>query len=134
MQKEKYKEALKEIEKAQNIVKELNEKENILIFSSLKGHLLYLLGRYIESFESHAFGLKYNEEILSRDPYNKIYESAFTVSFLDIFALGNIFYKTGHFFQAKDCYELYLLISQRLLKANPENLSYLSDVAMALNN
>ncbi len=61
MQKEKYKEALKEIEKAQNIVKELNEKEYILIFSSLKGHLLYLLGRYIESFEFHAFALKYNE-------------------------------------------------------------------------
>jgi len=134
MQKEKYKEALKEIEKAQNIVKELNEKEYILIFSSLKGHLLYLLGRYEESLEIHTFGLKYNEEILSRGPYNKIYESAFTVSFLDVFALGNIFYNTGNFFRAKDCYEFYLLISQRLLKANPENLSYLSDVAMALNN
>ena len=134
MQKEKYKEALKEIGKAQNIVKELNEKEYILIFSSLKGHLLYLLGRYEESLEIHTFGLKYNEEILSRGPYNKIYESAFTVSFLDVFALGNIFYNTGNFFRAKDCYEFYLLISQRLLKANPENLSYLSDVAMTLNN
>jgi len=134
MQKEKYKEALKEIEKAQNIVKELNKNEYILIFSSLKGHLLYLLGRYEESLKIHTFGLKYNEEILSRGPYNKIYESAFTVSFLDVFALGNRFYNTGNFFRAKDCYEFYLLISQRLLKANPENLSYLSDVAMALNN
>lgn len=134
MQKEEYNEALKEIQKAQNIVEELNEQEYRLIFSSLKGHILYLLGRYEESLEVHTFGLKFNEEIISQDPSNKIYESAFNVSFLDVFALGNTFYNKGQFFRAKDCYEIYLIISQRLLKANPKNLSYLSDVAMAQNN
>jgi tetratricopeptide (TPR) repeat protein len=40
----------------------------------------------------------------------------------------------GRFFQAKNCYERHLTISQNLLQNDPENLGYQSDVAMTLNN
>ncbi len=38
------------------------------------------------------------------------------------------------FFKTKNCYELHLSISQKLLENDPENVAYQSDVAMTLNN
>ena len=52
----------------------------------------------------------------------------------NVFTLGYHLHNTGRFPQAQNFYELSLLISQKLLKNDPENVAYQSSVAMTLNN
>lgn len=134
MQNGKYKEALNEIEKAEKPVKELNEPGDTSILRSTKGHLLYCVDKYEEALENHILALKISENLLSEEPENKTYQSTFTVSFTEIFVLGNIFHKVGRFLQAEQCYEMHLAISQRLLKTNPGEISYQATLATTKND
>ena len=77
MQNRKYKEALKEIEKAEKSIKELNEPGDTFLLRSTKGHLLYCVDRYEEALENHILALKISEKLLLKEPANKIYQSTF---------------------------------------------------------
>ncbi|KKG07023.1 tetratricopeptide repeat protein [Methanosarcina mazei] len=134
MQNGKFKEALNEIEKAEKPIKELNEPSDILLFWSTKGNLLYQINRYEEALNIYILALKTSENLLSKEPDNKIYQSVFMVSFIQVFVFGNTFHKMGRFLQAENCYEIHLAISQRLLKTSPKNISYQATLATTLND
>mgnify|MGYP000889073102 FL=1 len=95
---------------------------------------MQVIGAYEEALNIHSFAIEVAEELLINDPDNEFYQSILQMNLDEIITLGNLFYNTGLFLQAKNCYELHLLISQNLLENDPENLSYQSDVAMTLNN
>ena len=77
---------------------------------------------YEEALKIHTLSLKATEDLLSKDPDNKFYQSNLQMNLKDIFTLENIFSNMGRFLQAKSCYELNLSIFQKLLKTDPENL------------
>ena len=56
------------------------------------------------------------------------------MSFTEVFVLGNMFQKMGHFLQAEQCYEIHLAISQRLIKTNPGEISYQATLATTLHD
>ncbi len=134
MQKCKPEEALKELEKAEEAAKRAKANDILLNAHTLKGRIMQTVGAYEEALEIHVLSLKAAEEFLSKDPDNKLYQSSFQMNLDEIFTLGNLFYNTGRFLQAKNCYELHLLISQKLLNNDPENVAYQSYVGTTLNN
>ena len=95
---------------------------------------MQILGAYEEALKIHSLALKATEELLSKDPDNELYQSSLQMNLDEIFTLGNRFYNMGRFLQAKNCYEIHLLISQKLLENDPENVAYQSNVGVTLNN
>ena len=71
---------------------------------------------------------------LLKDSGNEFFQTNLQVIFNNVFTLGYYLYNTGRFPQAQNFYERSLLISQKLLENDPENVTYQSDVAMTLNN
>ncbi|MDD3245554.1 MAG: tetratricopeptide repeat protein [Methanosarcina sp.] len=134
MQKGKHEEALKELEKTEEAAKRAKTNDISLNVQTLKGLIMQTIGAYEEALEIHSLALKTTEELLSKDPDNKPYQSSLQMNLDEIFKIGNRFYKMGRFLQAKNCYELHLLISQKLLETDNENVTYQSSVAMTLNN
>ena len=134
MQKGKPEEALKELEKAEKAALEVEAYDIFLYAQTLKGRIMQILGAYEEALKIHSLALKATEELLSKDPDNELYQSNLQMNLDEIFTLGNSFYNIGRFLQAKNCYEIHLLISQKLLENDPENVAYQSDVGMTLNN
>ena len=73
-------------------------------------------------------------KFLLKDQENEFFQANLQTSFNNVFTLGYCLYDMGRFPQAQNFYELSLIISQKLLETDPENVSYQSDVAMTLNN
>lgn len=73
-------------------------------------------------------------KLLLKYPENEFFQANLQMSFDNVFNLGYLLYNMGRFSQAQNFYELSLLISQKLLNSDPENVVYQSDVAMTLNN
>lgn len=134
MEKNQNNEALKTLEKSEEAAMNAEAHDIFLYTQSVKGHLMQILGAYEEAFEIYSLILKDTEEILSKDPDNEFYESIFQMNLDAIDTLGNLFYNTGRFLQAKNCYELCLSIFQNLLQTDPENVEYQSSVGGTLNN
>jgi len=134
MQKGRSKEALKELGKAEETAKRAKANDILLNAQALKGHIMQTVGAYEEALKIHVLSLKAAEELLSKDPDNKHYQSSLQMNIDAIGTLGNLFYNTGHFLQAKSCCELCLSIFQKLLQTDPENVTYQSGVGMTLNN
>lgn len=84
---------------------------------------MQILDVYEEALKINSFNLKTTEELLSKDPDNEFYQSIFQTNLDAIGTLGNLFYNAGRFIQAKNCYELHLSISQKLLQNDPENVA-----------
>jgi tetratricopeptide (TPR) repeat protein/predicted amidohydrolase len=134
MEKNQNEEALIALEKAEEAARHEEAIDIFLYVQTLKGHLMQIVRAYEEALNIHSFVLKATEELLSKDPDNKLYQSILQMNLDEIITLGNLFYNMGRFLQAKNCYELHLLISQNLFATDPDNASYQSDVAMTLNN
>ncbi|KKH45202.1 hypothetical protein EO93_14085 [Methanosarcina sp. 1.H.A.2.2] len=134
MQKGQPREALEELEKAEEAAKRAKTNDILLNVQTLKGLIMQTIGAYEEALKIHSLALKATEELLSKDPGNKSYQSNLQMNLDEIFKIGNHFYKMGRFLQAKNCYELHLLISQKLLETDKENVTYQSDVGGTLNN
>ncbi len=134
MQKNQNEVALKALEKAEEAADQAEEYDIFLYIQALKGHLMQAIGAYEEALNIHSLVLKAAEELLSKDPDNELYQSILQMILDEIMTLGNLFYNMGRFLQAKNCYESHLLISQKILGTDPENVSYQSNVAMTLNN
>jgi tetratricopeptide (TPR) repeat protein len=134
MQKGQHKEALKALEKAEEAAGQAEAYDIFFYIQALKGHLMQAIGAYEEALNIHSLTIKAAEELLIKDLDNELYQSILQMSLDGIITLGNLFYNIGRFLQAKNCYESHLLISQKLLATDPENVSYQSDVAMTLNN
>ena len=134
MQEGKPKEASKELEQAEEASLKAEAYDACLYVRTMKGHLMQILGAYEEALKINFLTLKSAEDLLSKDPDNELYQSIYQMNLDAIETLGNIFYKTGRFLQAKNCYELQLSIFQTFLQNDPENVAYQSDVAMTLNN
>ncbi len=134
MVKNQNKEALEVLEKAEEAAYQTKANDIFRYVQSLKGHLLQTLGEYEEALNLHSLAIKAAEELFVTDPDNEFYQSIIQMNLDEIITLGNLFYNTGRFLQAKNCYELHLLISQKLLENDPENVAYQSSVAMTLNN
>jgi len=92
------------------------------------------IGAYEEALKNYSLAIKATEDLLSKDPDNEFYHSSLQMNLNAIGTLGNLFYNTGRFIQAKNCYELNLSISQKLLETDPENVAYQSHVGTTLNN
>jgi len=71
---------------------------------------------------------------LLKDPDNKFFQTNIQMNFTNALCIGNFLYTFGRFSQAQDFYELSLLISQKLLNNDLENVVYQSSVGMILNN
>lgn len=65
---------------------------------------------------------------------NEFFQTNLQIKFNDVFTLGQRLDNMGRFSQAQHFYELSLLISQKILKTDPENVKYQSDVTLTLNN
>jgi tetratricopeptide (TPR) repeat protein len=134
IEKGKYSEALRELEKAEETAKQVKADEVFLHVQTIKGQLMCNLGAYEEALKIISFTLKTSEELLSTDSNNKLYQSIFHMNLDSIGTLGILFNKNGCFFQAENCYELHLSISLKLLKKDPENVTHQSGAAKTLNN
>lgn len=77
MQAGKNKEALNELEKAEEAAKKAKNDCFFLYFQTIKGQLMESIGEYEKSLRIHASSLKASEELLSKDPDNSLYESIF---------------------------------------------------------
>jgi tetratricopeptide (TPR) repeat protein len=130
----KQKEASKNLEQAEETSLKAEAYDIFLCVQTEKGHLMKTLGAYEEALKIHSLTLKSTEDLLSKDPYNELYQSIFQMNLDAIGTLGNHFFKTGRFIQTKNCYELHLSISQKLLQNDTENVAYQSDVAKTFND
>jgi tetratricopeptide (TPR) repeat protein len=108
--------------------------KDLLYVQAIKGYLMQILGAYEEASKILFLNLKTTEELFSKDPDNELYHSIFQMNLDSIFTLGRLFNNKGLFLQAKNCYELHISTFQNLLKTDPKNVAYQSDVAMTLNN
>ncbi len=90
-------------------------------------------GKSVEAFKE----LEKAEEaakLLLKDPENEFFQINLKMKFDDVFALGYRLYDIGYFSQARNFYELSLLISQKLLENDPETVVYQSYVGTTFNN
>jgi tetratricopeptide (TPR) repeat protein len=134
IQKGKNKEALVELRKAEEAAKKAKANDILLQVQSTKGHLMQTLGAYEEALIIYFHIIKVAEEVLSKDPNDEHYKSILQINLEPVFVLGGIFHNIGNFIQAKNCFELHLSIYQKLLKIDPENLTYQSGVAGTIND
>jgi len=134
MQKGKQKEALVELQEAEEAAQKAKANDILLRVHGFKGYIMQTLGAYEEALKVYSLTLNAAEDILSKEPNNKQYNSNLQTNLESIFILGNIFHNNGYFLQAKSCFELHLSISQKLLAIDPENVTYLSNVGGALND
>ncbi|AKB31912.1 hypothetical protein MSSIH_1222 [Methanosarcina siciliae HI350] len=89
--------------------------------------------RYVEALKSLDNAAEV-AKILLNDPDNKFFQTKLKTNLSNTFTFGNFLYNTGRFPQAQNFYELSVLISQKLLETNAENVVYQSNVAITLNN
>ena len=101
MQEGKHKEASKKLEQAEEASLKAEAYDIFLYVQTKKGHLMQILGAYEESLKIHSVTLKATEELLSKDPDNELYQSIFQMNLDAIGTLGNLFYNTGRFLQAR---------------------------------
>ncbi|HEY3360503.1 MAG TPA: tetratricopeptide repeat protein [Methanosarcina sp.] len=134
MQKGTQDEALKELELAEKDSKKAKANDIFLNAQTIKGRIMQTAGACEEALKIHSFVLKATEEFLSKDPDNEFYQSIFQTNLEAIGILSDIFHRTGHFIQAKNCYELSLSIYTKFLDNEPENIEYQLSVAVILNN
>ena len=134
MQEGKYKEALEELEKADEAAQKAEANDIYLYVQTIKGQLMQTTGAFEEALKIHIFSLKSAEELISKDHEKEPYNSIFQMNLNAIFELGSLFYNMEHFLQAKNCYELHLSIYEKLLKTDSENVVYQSSIAKTLNN
>jgi len=119
---------------AEEAAKKAKANDILLRVHGFKGYIMQTLGAYEEALKVYYLTLNAAEDILSKEPNNKQYNSNLQTNLESIFILGNIFHNNGYFLQAKSCFELHLSISQKLLAIDPENVTYLSNVGGALND
>ncbi len=134
MQKDDQENALKELELAEKDAKKAKANDIFLNAQTIKGYIIRVLGAYEEALKIHVLSLKAIEESLFKDPANEFYQSIFQANLEEIGTLSDIFHSTGHFLQAKSCYELSLSIYTKLLNNEPENVEYQLSVAATLND
>jgi tetratricopeptide (TPR) repeat protein/predicted amidohydrolase len=129
----KHKEALKIIDNAEELSIRLQE-YNLWKIRSIKGGILYSLGRFTESLDLSFDALNTYKKIYQADSENDTYKSNVGTMFLNI---GNSLYATGRLEEAKDQYEKVLQIQEKRIEKNPENVLnvlYLLDAATTYNN
>ncbi len=134
MQKGKFTEALKELEKAEEDAQQAKAGDIFLSLQTIKGQLMQTLGEHEEALKIYSFAIKTAEDLLSKDPDNEYYQSSLQMNFDAIFTLGNLSHSMGLFLEAKDFYELNISIFQKVLTTDPENALYQLYTGTALNN
>jgi len=104
MQKGKFKEALKELEKAEESAQKAKADDIFLSLQTIKGHLMQTLGEHEEALKIYSLAIKATEDLLSKDPENEYYQSSLQMNFDAIFTLGNLSHSKGLFLEAKNFY------------------------------
>lgn len=134
MQKGKPEESLESLHKAEKAAQEA--KDGAILFHTLRarGQILQSLGRLEEAMETYAFSLRTSEKLLSEDPENRLYIDTLRLNLNNIGNLGNIFQRMGNFALSRQCYEIGLEISRKLLDSQPENEFYQMYIGNTLNN
>jgi tetratricopeptide (TPR) repeat protein len=77
MQKGKHKEALVELQEAEEAAHKTKANDILLHVLSTKGYIVQTLGAYEEALKIYSLILKTTEELLSKDPDNELYHSIF---------------------------------------------------------
>ena len=72
MQKGKFEEALKELEKAEEAAQKAKADDIFLSLQTIKGHLMQTLGEHEEALKIYSLALKATEDLLSKDPDNEL--------------------------------------------------------------
>ncbi|WP_229395029.1 tetratricopeptide repeat protein [Methanosarcina sp. DH1] len=141
MQHGRYEEALKELEKDEEIAKLLlKDPKNEFYQSNLQksfddvftlGYLLCDMGRFLQAQSFCELSLLISQKLLENAPDNVSYQSSVAATLNN---LGTLLSNMGRIEESKQRYENALEICEKLLATGPDNVSYQSDVAMTLNN
>jgi tetratricopeptide (TPR) repeat protein len=97
--KGKLKEALIELEKAEEAAKKADAYDLYLSLQTVKGHIMQNSGEPEEAMKIYSFALEAAEDVLSKDPDNEFYQSMVKTNLEAIFTLGGIFHSMGRFLQ-----------------------------------
>lgn len=134
IKKDKNKEALQELEKAEEAAEKANAKEILQKIMSIKGELLLETGEFDKSLEAFEFSSNfYKDDLL------KVYKDEFLLASLQrnldgFCSLGNIYSDKSNFIKATKCYEIGLEISQNMFGIYNEEEFFLVHIADSLNN
>jgi len=135
MQKGTHCEALKFIQKAEEIALRLKDDDNILIrVLTIKGQLKQATETYEEAMKIYISVIRKIEENLSNEPENEFYINTIKMNILNIGNLGLIFSNKGLLSLSKSCCELNLEISQKMLNLYPEDDVYQGFLGHSLLN
>lgn len=133
IQKDQPNEALLALEKAEKVAYQAEADDIFPYIQVIKGKLIWICESE-EDQKIHRFSLKATEDLLSKDPDNKFYQTSLQKNLDAILNLGVLFNEIGHFLQAKNCYELILPILQRIFQTDSKNIVYGSYLGGTLNN
>lgn len=134
LQKNKYKEASEELEKAEEAAKKAKADDLLLKILSLKGQLMLTLKELDEAIKVYEYALGINTDLFMKYPDNDFFKLSLEANLKNIGNLGNTFSNFGIVPQAKKCYELCILSSQQLLEKEPQNVTYQMYLGNTQNN
>lgn len=134
VQKEKHKEALKELEIADEAAKKAKAYDILFKILSLNGQLLLTLKELDKAIKVYEYALGINTDLFTKYPDNDFFKSSLEVNLENIGNLGNNLVNFGKISQAKKCYELCILSSEKLLEKDPKNATYLVYLGNTQNN
>mgnify|MGYP000904633697 CR=1 FL=1 len=134
LQKKKHKEALKELEKADEAAKKAKADDLLLKILSLKGQLMLTLEELDKAIKVYEYALGINTDLFTKYSDNDFFRSSLEANLKNIGNLGNTFGNFGNFSQAKNCYELCISSSQKLLEKDPKNVTYQVYLGNTQNN
>lgn len=134
VQKGKHKEALNELEKADEASKKAKDDDLLLKILSLKGQIMVTLEELDKAIKVYEYALGINTDLFTKYPDNDFLRSSLETSLKNIGNLGNTFGNFGNVSQAKNCYELCISSSQKLLEKDPKNVTYQVYLGNTQNN
>jgi Uncharacterized protein conserved in bacteria len=134
LQKKKHKEALKELEKADEAAKKAKADDLLLKILSFKGQLMLTLEELDKAIKVYEYVLSINTDLFMKYPDNDFFRSSLETNLKNIGNLGNTFGNFGNVSQAKNCYELCISSSQKALEKDSKNVTYQVYLGNTQNN